>query len=105
MVPIYSRSEKLSQKFIREIIHLCLQTGLPLLEELIPEEVRNRHALPGIAESIQAMHFPEEMPISEIHHSGDLSPYLRRLIFEEFFKFQLVLLMDRAGLQIGRAHV
>lgn len=29
----------------------------------------------------------------------ELSPALQRLIFEEFFKFQLVLLMDRAGIK------
>ena len=45
------------------------------------------------------MHFPEEPPNLAAEVSSQLSPVLRRLIFEEFFKFQLVLLMDRAGIQ------
>jgi len=101
IVPIYSKSEKLSQKYIREFINLCLETGLPLVEDVIPESIRTKYALPGLAESLREMHFPKEMPPpSELILSTEqLSASARRLIFEEFFKFQLVLLMDRAGIQ------
>jgi ATP-dependent DNA helicase RecG len=99
VVPIYSRSEKLSQKFIREIMNLCLESGLPIVEDLLPQSLRERHKLPSLAMSLKEMHFPEAMPSFEVTRTEDLSPAVRRLIFEEFFKFQLVLLMDRAGIQ------
>ncbi|MGZ3661532.1 MAG: ATP-dependent DNA helicase RecG, partial [Bdellovibrionota bacterium] len=99
VVPIYSRSEKLSQKFIREIIALCLEQGLPVVEDLLPLSLRERHQLPPLAQSLREMHFPEKLPSFEVTRTEDLSPAVRRLIFEEFFKFQLVLLMDRAGIQ------
>ncbi len=99
IVPIYSRSEKLSQKFIREIMHLCLEEGLPLAPDLLPASLRARHSLPPLATCLREMHFPEQLPASEIARTEDLSPAIRRLIFEEFFKFQLVLLMDRAGIK------
>ncbi len=94
VVPIYSRSEKLTQKFIRETMQRCLETGLPLVEDVLPASVREKFSLPPLAEALQLMHFPPEIPSVET-----ISPALRRLIFEEFFKFQLVLLMDRTGVQ------
>lgn len=99
VVPIYSRSEKLSQKFIREIVHLCLEQGLPLVEDLLPADLRERHDLLPLAESLREMHFPAKLPPVDPQRAEDLPPAVRRLIFEEFFKFQLVLLMDRAGIQ------
>lgn len=99
VTPIYSRSEKLSQKFIRETMHKCLELGLPLARDLLPRALLERHALPPLAASLRSMHFPEEMPVLDAKTTTELPPYVRRLIFEEFFKFQLVLLMDRAGIQ------
>jgi ATP-dependent DNA helicase RecG len=99
VVPIYSRSEKLSQKFIREIVNLCLEQGLPLVEDLLPASLRERENLPPLATALREMHFPDKLPSFEVTRTEDLSPSVRRLIFEEFFKFQLVLLMDRAGIQ------
>lgn len=99
VVPIYSRSEKLSQKFIRETLSQILDEGLPLLPDLLPDGIRARHQLPGIAESVRAMHFPTEVPRIDVPRTEDLPAAVRRLIFEEFFKFQLMLLMDRTGIQ------
>ncbi|RZA05457.1 MAG: ATP-dependent DNA helicase RecG [Proteobacteria bacterium] len=98
VVPIYSRSEKLSQKFIRETLFTCLERGLPIVPDLLPEELRARLALPELSAALKEMHFPAEMPNLSAVTTDQLSPALRRLIFEEFFKFQLVLLMDRAGI-------
>lgn len=99
IVPIYSRSEKLTQKFIRETIYSCLKEGLPLAQDLLPSKTREKYSLPGLTETLQQMHFPKTMPALEVARSEDLAPTVRRLIFEEFFKFQLVLLMDRTGIQ------
>ncbi|MGZ3695945.1 MAG: hypothetical protein ACXWQO_17805, partial [Bdellovibrionota bacterium] len=99
VVPIYSRSDKLTQKFIRETISNILDEALPSTPDLLPKDVRERHKLPGIAESIRAMHFPTEQPRPDVARTEDLPAAVRRLIFEEFFKFQLVLLMDRTGIK------
>jgi len=101
VVPIYSRSEKLSQKFIREIVSICLEQGLQVVEDVLPASLREKHALPGLAESLREMHFPKELPppADLMVRTENLPAAVRRLIFEEFFKFQLVLLMDRAGIQ------
>lgn len=99
VVPIYSRSEKLSQKFIRETLRMCLDLGLPLVEDLLPAPLREKHGFMPLGEALEAMHFPKEIPHLFAERAEDLPPPLRRLIFEEFFKFQLVLLMDRAGVE------
>jgi ATP-dependent DNA helicase RecG len=101
IVPIYSRSEKLTQKYIRETVSMCLELGLPLVEDILPEALRARYSLPMLAEALREMHFPAQLPPSPelLLNTDQLSPSVRRLIFEEFFKFQLVLLMDRAGIK------
>lgn len=99
VVPIYSRSEKLSQKFLREVISLCLETGLPLCDDLLPDHLREKYHLPTLSETLWQMHFPKEIPQLDVATTNELPPFVRRLIFEEFFKFQLVLLMDRTGLK------
>ncbi|PMU96172.1 hypothetical protein, partial [Pseudomonas sp. GP01-A4] len=92
---IYSRAEKLSQRLIRETINICLSEGLPLLEDIFPDSLRTKHQLLPLRDAIQAMHFPRETaPNKEELLAENLHPAIRRLIFEEFFKFQLVLLMD-----------
>lgn len=101
VVPIYSKSEKLSQKFIREITQLCLEAALPLVQDVLPQPLREKYGLPSLASSLKEMHFPQELPPPQetVQRTEQLSAAVRRLIFEEFFKFQLVLLMDRAGIQ------
>lgn len=99
VVPIYSRSEKLSQKFIRDTMHSVLEVGCPIAPDLLPEKIRQRHNLPSLSDTLWKMHFPNELPKLEPETAEELPDHLRRLIFEEFFKFQLVLLMDRAGIQ------
>lgn len=97
VVPIYSRSEKLSQKFIREILRACLDIGLPFVKDLLPARILEQYQFPRIAEALEEMHFPKEIPLTEVQKTADLPAAIRRLIFEEFFKFQMLLLMDRSG--------
>lgn len=100
IVPIYSRTEGLTQKLIREVIWQSLEQGLPLLPEILPASVMERQKLVSIDKAIRNIHFPEnQIPDRQVTESAALDPAIRRLIFEEFFKFQLVLLMDRSELK------
>ena len=77
-----------------------MSEGLPLLEDIFPEHLRKKHELLPIREAIQSMHFPRDAaPNKEELLPESLHPAIRRLIFEEFFKFQLVLLMDRSNIK------
>jgi len=100
ITPIYSRSDKLSQKLIREVINTSLEQGLPLVEEILPAPLRKKYDLLEIRSALQEMHFPKKIaPLTEALTTENLHPAVRRLIFEEFFKFQLVLLMDRSQMK------
>ena len=100
ITPIYSRTEGLSQKIIREILFLAMEQGVPLQKDLLPIEIREKLGFPTIQAALKEMHFPKEnAPIRDEPNPERLHPAIRRLIFEEFFKFQLVLLMDRTGMK------
>jgi len=99
VVPIYTKSEKLTQRFIREIIHKCLEQGLPLIEDVIPANVLAKYNFPSLEKALEEMHFPSILPPLEALTTQDLPLAWQRMIYEEFFKFQLVVLMDRAGLK------
>jgi ATP-dependent DNA helicase RecG len=100
LTPIYSRTEGLSQKIIREVMHLALETGLPLEVDFLPKSIKQKFHLPNLPDAVREMHFPEDVaPNREELNPEQLHPAIRRFVFEEFFKFQLVLLMDRTGIK------
>ncbi len=92
IVPIYSATQGLSQRSIREVIAQCLEVVVPVLEDELPDYIRQRYKLMPIQSAVREIHFPQGM------ESGlpEFNPKaLHRLIFEEFFKFQLLLQMER----------
>lgn len=99
VVPIYTKSEKLTQRFIREIIHKCLEQGLPLVDDIIPPALLSKHKFPPLAKALEEMHFPATLPPLNAQTTAELPLAWQRMIYEEFFKFQLIVLMDRAGLK------
>lgn len=82
IVPIYRLSGGLSQSILRKIVRGVLDEH-PLLPDPLPPEVRDRHALPRLADAFRAIHFPDEF--DEIETSR------RRLAFDELFMLQLAL--------------
>jgi ATP-dependent DNA helicase RecG len=88
IVPVYGLTEGLSQKQLRSIIHSCLKGTLSSLTDPMPEEIIARLGLPGLKESIEAVHFPpSEIPMTGLN-SGT-SPAHQRLAFDELFTLQL----------------
>jgi ATP-dependent DNA helicase RecG len=96
VVPLYSRFEKISQRSLRELTYGVLRSMQKQVRETLPEDLRKRLSLPALHESLWEMHFPSELPKEDPQTTEDLTPAVRRLIFEEFFRFQLVLLKEGA---------
>lgn len=94
IVPIYSTTEGLSQKYLRETIAKALELGLPLVEEELPAPLRARLGLVDLKQAIREMHFPAELPRFDVESATDVPPAFYRLIFEEFFKYQILRLHD-----------
>ncbi|MBP2624024.1 ATP-dependent DNA helicase RecG [Streptococcus oricebi] len=87
--PIYHLTQGVSQASLVKLIKLAFDQGLDLLlEENLPQVLRERYQLMPRSQAARAMHFPQ-----------DLAQYrqaLRRLKFEELLYFQLQLQLLKA---------
>jgi ATP-dependent DNA helicase RecG len=94
IVPIYEKTGTLTTKMQRAIVHQAL-SGLPAeIPDPLPTAVRSRHQLADRRTALLDVHFPPAgTPIDTLN--GFRAPAQRRLIFEEFFLFQLGLVMRR----------
>jgi ATP-dependent DNA helicase RecG len=81
LLPIYPSTDGMYQRTLRTAARNALDTGLPLLEEYLPAEVRERNVLPGLQDAVGWMHHPEDM---EQWHEAR-----RRMAFDELFINQL----------------
>lgn len=98
IVPIYALTRGITQRYLRKIIRACLDEYGTSLRDIIPEAIRQRQKLPHITQGIRAIHFPETVQEQEI--AG------RRASFEEFFLFQLSVILRRMSItqKKGIAH-
>ena len=92
-VPIYPSTEELSQGMLRAIIKRNLARFGPLIEDLLPEEVRKRRKLLPRRKAIHGIHFPESPASFEAAR--------RTLAFEELFLLQLGLALKKREWQHG----
>ena len=96
IVPIYRLPRGFSQRVLRKLIKSVLDSQITRLQELLPYDVRVRHSLFNIAQSLLNIHFPENEEMR-------LRAY-QRLAFEEFFLYQIPLILrklkrrDKAGI-------
>ncbi len=95
IVPLYHLTEGLGQRMARKVLHEVARHYAPLVEDHLPDVLRERYHLPGLAESLAAVHFPP--PAADPAALNDQrSPWHKRLVFEEFFFLELTLLRRRA---------
>jgi ATP-dependent DNA helicase RecG len=94
IVPVYEKTGTLTTKMQRAIVHRAL-AGLPLeIGDPLPADVRTRQHLIDRRTALLDVHFPPAgTPIEQLN--GFRSPAQQRLIFEEFFLFQLGLVLRR----------
>ena len=91
VVPIYPLTEGVFQISMRKIISGALELYVPLVEETLPEELRNRLDLMDAHDAIRNIHFPES--------DAALEAARKRLVFEELFVLQLALAMRKRGIE------
>ncbi len=94
IVPIYERVGSVTPKMARRIVHTCLE-GLPGdIGDPLPPAVRRRHGGLDRRTALLRAHFPESgTSLDDLNLYR--TPAQRRLIFEEFFVFQLGLALKR----------
>jgi len=89
LLPVYALPQGISQRLMRRMMGRLLDASLPQLRETLPYDVRRRRALLNIAQSLRYIHFPESPEQQQRAYE--------RLAFEEFFVFQLPVLLRRHG--------
>lgn len=90
ITPVYALTKGVTQRYLRKIIKTCLDEYSGGLTDIIPAPVRKRQNLAHITENIRAIHFPDSSIEQET--AG------RRASFEEFFLFQLSVLLRRMSI-------
>ena len=95
IVPVYERVGKVTPKMLRRIVHTAIQRLPDDLDDPLPDPVSQERHLPGRRSALVAVHFPPSRDsLDELNRFRTSSQ--RRLIFEEFFLFQLGLALRRA---------
>ena len=99
LVPVYPSTEGLTPRRIRSIVWEALDRWSPLLEEFLPEELRERagrvlglpKGLMSLPQAIMQAHYPED--------PSRLEEARKRLAFDELLLLQMAVLMRRRDWQ------
>ena len=94
IVPIYEAIATFGSRAIRRTIYTALQSLDPRMPDVLPEELRLRLGYPSRHQALALTHFPPADESLEALNAFR-SPAQQRLIFEEFFLYQLSLALDR----------
>lgn len=98
LIPIYTETEGLTPQKLHKIIDIVIKGVYPKLGENLPSWVLDKYQLPKRNDTYKFIHQPPKDAGAE--YSEYKSPYHRRIIFEEFFWFQLYLaLMDKGKIR------
>ena len=94
IVPIYEAIGTFGTRAIRRATYAALQQVDALIPDLLPLSIRTRQKFPSRRDAIIYTHFPP--PDESVEALNQFrSPAQQRLIFEEFFFFQLSLALQR----------
>jgi ATP-dependent DNA helicase RecG len=102
VVPIYRRLPALTPRARRRLVFHLLRNFADHLPERLPPSSREGLKLPSLSESLREAHFPGSAggPADAEAWTERKSPYLHRLVYEEFLEFQVGLQRrrrERAG--------
>jgi len=88
IVPFYERTGTVTPNMQRKLVRHALDVLPPELPDLLDPDLRARQGLMARRPAIEASHFPaSEANVAELN--AFRTPAQRRLIFEEFFLFQI----------------
>ena len=94
IVPVYEKTGNLTTKMQRVLVHHALEQLPPELPDPLPANVRSRAQLIDRRRALAEIHFPPSgATLDELHRFR--SPAQRRVIFEEFFLFQIGMVLRK----------
>jgi ATP-dependent DNA helicase RecG len=102
IVPRYSPIPGVAPRTYRRIMQEVVENFVPQVVETLPDAVRQYFKLLDLRSALRQVHFPTEFP--EVSKTQKLSPGLRRLIFEELFFLELLIIRSREDLARETGH-
>ncbi|MGA2775412.1 MAG: ATP-dependent DNA helicase RecG [Candidatus Omnitrophota bacterium] len=87
IVPVYTLPQGFTQRHFRHLVKLALDGHLPKLQDTLAFDIRSRHNLLNLAQALINIHFPNS---DELRRQA-----YERLAFEEFFLFELPLILRK----------
>jgi ATP-dependent DNA helicase RecG len=101
IVPVYEKTGTLTTKMQRVLVFHALEQLPPELPDPLPAEVRARQQLIDRRRALADVHFPPSgTSIEELQRFR--APAQRRVIFEEFFLFQVGMVLRRRKADVER---
>ncbi len=99
IVPVYPMTRGMTQRSLRKAVKQCLERYASSLQDILPYDLRTKHALHNLVKSLWSIHFPDK--------PEDQATAYRRVSFEEFFLFQISVLLRRQSIvaKDGIAHM
>jgi ATP-dependent DNA helicase RecG len=94
LVPVHPASDQLKAQRIRQWVEQAIAWVDNAIEAL-PAELRARRDLAGVADALKAIHFPES--------EAEVEQARERLVFEELFLYQAVLVVRKRTHRAARA--
>jgi ATP-dependent DNA helicase RecG len=94
IVPVYEAIGAMTSRVLRRILHTALTNLAPEVPDPLPVRLRERYGFPARRDALLRVHFPaadEKLDALNTFRT----PAHQRLIFEEFFFFQLGLALRR----------
>ncbi len=96
IVPVYEALGGISSRMLRRIIYNVLISFDEAIPDALPADILERYRFPSRREAILYAHFPPKTESVEVLNQFR-SPAQIRLIFEDFFYYQLALALRRRG--------
>ncbi len=97
IVPIYSLTEKITQKWLRGLMNQVVTHWAPRVTDHLPESVRSDAKLPELGEALLQAHFPDSQE--------KLKSARQRLAFDEIFFLQMGVLRQKRDWQSVTARI
>lgn len=95
IVPVYSLTERINQKWLRNLMKQVIEYWAPAVVDAIPESVRNAAHVLSLGEALTQVHFPSSQ--------DKLKAARERLAFDEIFYLQMGVLRQRRDWQAVEA--
>jgi len=91
IVPIYSLTERINQKWLRNLMKQVTEYWAPAVADALPESVRNSARVMPLSEALLQIHFPDSQE--------KLTAARERLAFDEIFYLQMGVLRQKRDWQ------